>query len=300
MTISYITTCKGRLHHLQQTLPMALAAGAAECIVVDYGCPDGTGDWVRRHHPEVKVVTVADDPGFNCSRARNAGAAVARGPWLAFIDADVLLAPGFLARIAPSLRSGVFYVAESGDPNLWGSCLVEQAAFREVGGYDEAIDTWGGEDNALYEMLQWRGLSRQFYRGGLVTPIRHSNAERARYSSVKNLDRVTRMNGVYRAIKLDATRLASRALTLEERIQIRAVARDVVERAARGDTTPAQVAWFDRPIKTQPARPDDPPVLRCGLVVTLDRYGGEAPAAADPPAASDMATGEGAAVPGEP
>lgn len=286
MTISCITTCKGRLHHLERSLPAMIAAGAAECIVVDYGCPDGAGDWVRRHHPEATVVTVSDDPGFNCSRARNAGAAIARGPWLAFLDADVLPDPGMFARIEPELRSGGFYVVDSGDNNTWGSCFVDQAAFWEVGGYDEAIDTWGGEDTDLYAMLEWHGRQRRYYRGGLVTPIRHSDAERARYSSVVNLDRATRVNGVYRSIKLDAMRLAARPLRLEERTRLRGIAADLVERAARGDGTAVQVALFDRPVTTRPRRAGDSPVLRCGLVVSLDRYGSDAPGpadAADPP-----------------
>jgi hypothetical protein len=46
---TYTTTCKVRLHHLAQSLPAALRAGAADFVVVDYGCPDGAGAWQLAH-----------------------------------------------------------------------------------------------------------------------------------------------------------------------------------------------------------------------------------------------------------
>ena len=91
-TIALITTCKGRLHHLRETLPLMASQGADEIVVVDYGCPDGAGDWVEREFPGVRVVRVDDDPGFCLPRARNAGARASSARWLAFVDADVKLA----------------------------------------------------------------------------------------------------------------------------------------------------------------------------------------------------------------
>ena len=70
-TIACVITCKGRLHHLKQTLPLIVAMGTSEVIVVDYGCPDGTGDWVEANFPGVTVVRVDDDPGFSPARSRN-------------------------------------------------------------------------------------------------------------------------------------------------------------------------------------------------------------------------------------
>ena len=57
--VSIIPTCKGRLHHLRETLPSMLAqdyAGDWEIVVVDYDCPDGTFEWVKSlDHPRVQV-----------------------------------------------------------------------------------------------------------------------------------------------------------------------------------------------------------------------------------------------------
>ncbi|MBM4221050.1 MAG: hypothetical protein FJ170_03775, partial [Gammaproteobacteria bacterium] len=73
--LSFITTCKGRLQHLMQTLPKMAAQPGTETIVVDYDCPDNSGDWVAANFPAVRVVRVKDQPIFVASRARNLGAA---------------------------------------------------------------------------------------------------------------------------------------------------------------------------------------------------------------------------------
>jgi len=293
--ITYVTTCKGRLHHLARTLPAAAGQAGVECIVVDYGCPDGAGDWVLETHPGVKVVRVSDDPGFNLARARNLGAAQAQSEWLAFIDADVLLAPDFFARVSSTLSPGHYYLPGTNDPNTWGSMLVERSAFLTVGGYDEAIVGWGGEDNDLYEALSLGGVRRAFYRGDLVTPIRHSDAERTQFHGNKDIERARWLNQAYRGMKFDVIRLLSRMPTLEERLHLRDMATRMVDEAlAPGDTvTPTQVNLPERPILSRSASPGAPlPRLRCSLVYELARPGDgreEAPQAA--PDAGDPAPG---------
>ncbi len=63
-----------------------------EVIVVDNGSTDNTGK-IARSFPGVRYVFL---PERGRSRARNKGASMARGAYLAFVDADVLLAPGWL------------------------------------------------------------------------------------------------------------------------------------------------------------------------------------------------------------
>lgn len=272
MTIAYVTTCKGRLHHLARTLPSAAGQAGVECIVVDYGCPDGAGDWVRQRYPGVTVVRVTDDPGFNLARARNLGAAQARSEWLAFIDADVLLAPDFFGRVAAGLSPGCFFLPDSGDPNTLGSCVVERTAFLAVGGYDEAIRGWGGEDNDLYEALSLGGVRRASYAGNLVTPIRHSDAERTQFHGNKDIERARWLNQVYRAMKFDVVRLLSRMPTLEERRHLREMATRMVEEAAAagGGATPARVNLPERQVLSRSASPGARlPRLRSALVYEL-------------------------------
>ena len=107
--LTWITTCKGRLEHLRHTLPRVVAQPDLACVVVDFSCPDGTADWVQKHHPQVTVVEAANEPGFSAPRARNLGAAAARTEWLGFFDADILLAADFSTAVLPLLRPGAFF-----------------------------------------------------------------------------------------------------------------------------------------------------------------------------------------------
>ncbi|MCG6659878.1 glycosyltransferase [Halomonas campisalis] len=206
--VSFITTCKHRLHHLQQTLPLLIEAGADEIIVVDYGCPQQTRAWVAEHYPQVKVVHVDDDPGFNLARARNLGAAQATGDWLVMIDADICIQPGWLAWQREHLTPHCFYraapVAGKRDKETWGTCICPRRWFERLGGYDEAFQGWGGEDDDLYRRLVSAGLSEASYPSTFVSPIRHGDDERVRYSDIKALEANHVINHLYIAAKQQA------------------------------------------------------------------------------------------------
>lgn len=64
-----------------------------EVIIVNDGSTDGSGETAHRYaaaHPHIRVI---DQANAGVSNARNAGLAVARGKYVAFPDADDLLAP---------------------------------------------------------------------------------------------------------------------------------------------------------------------------------------------------------------
>src|SRR5689334_2593867 len=144
--ITYITTCKGRLCQLLQTLPRAVAQ-VLMCIVVDCSSPERRGAWVESNLPCVTVVRVEGQAVFSAAKARNAGAAVADTPWLAFVDADIVLAPRFAELVAAELSPGFFYRAAPVTPQTWGTIVCAREDFVAAGGYDEAYDGWGGEDD---------------------------------------------------------------------------------------------------------------------------------------------------------
>ena len=154
--LTYITTCKGRLAHLQQSLPRAVGQGIP-CVVVDYSCPEGAANWVEANFPQVAVIRVEGEAEFNASRARNLGAAAARTPWLGFFDADILLDPTFAKMIAPKLTSGQFYRASPLTRQTWGSIVCAREDFGAAGGYDETYAGWGGEDDDLIRALLMLG-----------------------------------------------------------------------------------------------------------------------------------------------
>jgi glycosyltransferase involved in cell wall biosynthesis len=148
---------------------VGMELSGVEVVVVDDGSHDGTTAVIEQWAGRVPRLTVVNGPGRGPAAARNRGAAVASGPWLAFIDADVRLPPDWLqrglARIgtdvavieglvrpagganeglvrhsATSHGNGVFVSA-----NLW----VRRDAFERVGGFDEDYFAPWREDTDL-------------------------------------------------------------------------------------------------------------------------------------------------------
>jgi len=152
---------------------VALQHASFEVVVVDDGSRDGTAARVAARFPEVKVVPLA--PG-GLSRARNAGAAEARGEILAFTDDDCRPDREWLTRLEQVFEAGDWDAA--GGPNLppvaqtraeavvaaapgapshvliddleaehvpGCNLAVRAAAFEEIGGFDEQFHTAGDD-----------------------------------------------------------------------------------------------------------------------------------------------------------
>lgn len=201
--ISAITTCKGRLAHLRQTLPSLMALPDCEVVVVDYDCPQGAGDWVRSTFPAAKVVRVAGRPHFKAAEARNRGVAASTAPWLFLVDADVAVAPTFVAAIAPLLRPGVFLRPTPLLHELYGTVVVASGDLAGIGGYDEAFEGWGGEDVDLIRRLEQIGRQADTFPAQLFTIIRHGDELRGRYHSIRNPRDNLVVNSLYSRAKAD-------------------------------------------------------------------------------------------------
>ena len=176
---------------LAQQLDAVLGQGGGddwEVVVVDNRSTDGTRALVERYvaeHPRLRYVAAHDQA--NASYARNAGAAAARGRALAFVDADDVVAPGWLEAMDAALlrhelvsgplhydllnpawavqvrgaaqRDGFFYI-DGGPP--WPLLFAANLGVRkdrhdEIGGFDERLP-WGGEDADYGWRLQALGL----------------------------------------------------------------------------------------------------------------------------------------------
>jgi GT2 family glycosyltransferase len=72
-----------------------------EVIVVDNGSSDGSVEYLRAEHPEVRIVALDRNTGF--SYAANRGFETARGELVALVNTDVVLSPEWLARTANAL-----------------------------------------------------------------------------------------------------------------------------------------------------------------------------------------------------
>ena len=206
--VAFVTVCKGRLHHIQETLPLIVAQHPDEVVVVDYGCPQNVGDWVEANFSSVKVVRVVDDPGFCVSRGRNLGALSTSSPSICFIDADVKIAPGFVDWIRANADARHFHrngvVDEKRDLETYGTFVCPREAFEAVAGFDEVFRGWGGEDDDIFLRLVRTGIKEADYPSEFVEAISHDDQDRMKFHAQKDKYLQNMLNLFYIHGKLSA------------------------------------------------------------------------------------------------
>lgn len=165
--------------------------GDFEVIVVADGCTDDTRKFLADYQPPYPLWPLETGAGYGqgqgAAYARNRGAETARGKVLLFSDDDVMPATGWLAAHAaahgdrkavavgrlvlpPDLKNSG--AAELRGPrafwwNVTGNnTSLPKALFEEVGGYDEAFSSYGGEDPDLGYRLARAGARIKFLAGG--------------------------------------------------------------------------------------------------------------------------------------
>jgi len=130
MLISVVIPAFNEESYLPATLSslrdaIAVCWCGAELIVVDNESADRTREVARSFG-----ATVVHEAVHNISKVRNAGASAARGDVLAFVDADTIVPPKFLGRVAEAM----------GDPACFGGAadIVHTPASRVLRAYLEA------------------------------------------------------------------------------------------------------------------------------------------------------------------
>jgi glycosyltransferase involved in cell wall biosynthesis len=172
-----------------------------EVVLADNGSMDATLEIARRYEgrlPALRIVNAAGKPG--AAHARNAGAAAARGSYLAFIDADDIVAPGWLAAVGAALDLHPFvacrYDSRTLNPGVHartllspqdaglmrydypdflphaggGGLAVRREIHEAVGGFDETYPAL--EDTDYCWRVQLAGTPLVF-AGEAVVRIRH-------------------------------------------------------------------------------------------------------------------------------
>ena len=196
MIPTIITSSKGRLEHLKQSIESWLAFTPCKIVVVDYDCPDGTHSWVLRElSGSRRVDTIALKPGehtFNKGRALNAGVRQCMNRFAFFFDADTRVTadfwPWIQVRLAPGFDHKMFLAEPSAEAvDLTGVLGIRLDHFAAVGGYDESMLGWGSEDLDLRLRLfvAWKPET-VFMPAGLFSPIAHDDALRTRFYDEKD------------------------------------------------------------------------------------------------------------------
>jgi hypothetical protein len=91
---SLCTSCMGRLEHLKRTLPLSLSHECAEVLLVDYSCPDRSGDWAEKTFSveietgRLRVFRVNGRTEYHHAHARNVSHVRAGGEVLINADTD--------------------------------------------------------------------------------------------------------------------------------------------------------------------------------------------------------------------
>lgn len=182
-SITAITTCKGRLSHLETTLPLMLQA-FEDVLVVDWDCPENSGKFA--FDIGAKVVYQANEPYFSFARARNLGAKHCSSDFYLFIDADCWVTPYAADSINRLLEKGYQLIngrdSDGFDSeNLCGFIGVHREDFWSVGGYCEDLKGFGIEDIYLRSELILKGVEIKRLPFGQLGSIQHNNTKRQQF-----------------------------------------------------------------------------------------------------------------------
>jgi GT2 family glycosyltransferase len=172
---------------------------AFEVIVVDDGAAPETGEIVETFSDQLAVILLTQ-PNDGPASARNAGAARARGLYLAFTDDDCVPAPDWLRALERCLRTHpaavvggltvnaipvvpystasqllVDYLYQYYKVELTGArfftsnnLALSAQGFRDIGGFDESFPLAAAEDREFCERWQRNGRQLQYAEDAVV------------------------------------------------------------------------------------------------------------------------------------
>ncbi|MEM6691073.1 MAG: glycosyltransferase, partial [Planctomycetota bacterium] len=215
--LSFVTTCKGRLNDLKNTLPRMVEQSGCEVVVVDYNCPEGTGDWVRENYPSVVLVRVPDAQVFDRSDAKNRGIDASSSEWTCLIDADVELEPDFVNSVSPMLRPGYFFRSSHPGEGTGGTFICLREDIDRVGGHDTVFQGWGEEDDDLIDALRFSGLTSERFPASLIRHRDHTDDARTQFHTDEDRRHSHMVNRIYRSSKWDLARLSGVVPPIEQR-----------------------------------------------------------------------------------
>lgn len=211
-----------------------LAIPNARVILVDFSCPQNTGNWAEANYPDVCVVRVPNKKYFHISEARNAGANAGTGEWLFFLDADMHIDPNkFESDVRPLLTDSElirFKLADMSD--VCGQCLCQRSLFNQLAGYDEVFQGWGREDRDFYDRASMLEAKTQMVANTAISSIKHDDNMRVENQEIQSREANQLIGNLYGRAKLDLMKIIGTPVPEEWRRKIHADARKAVLNSA--------------------------------------------------------------------
>ena len=200
--IVFCTTCKGRVQHIEKTLPKNLADNAdyenCKFVLLDYNSPDHLIPYLKANHQASidsgkLVVYSYREPGpFKMAHAKNMAhrlGILEGSEILCNLDADNFTGPGFASYIAEQFRTEeniflwarMIFTGENQTPRgINGRLVVSARAFLHTGGYDEQFATWSPDDKDFNLRLRRLGYERREIDRQYLQAVLHNDKMRFR------------------------------------------------------------------------------------------------------------------------
>ena len=204
-TMFIVITCKGRLHHIKQSIKPLMDRPVLKVVVVDYDCPDMVGDWLQNEYKDLIgsrlfIERVYNAPIFYRSHARNLGgirAAAEGATHILFNDADVILNDNIWDKLILHDNKFIIVGRKNGIevPYVTGLILVPTQAFISSGGYNMDMIGWGAEDIEFrLKLYMVAGLDFEVLPYDVATHITHSHFLRIRFHNSLNMRHTDTIN----------------------------------------------------------------------------------------------------------
>jgi predicted glycosyltransferase involved in capsule biosynthesis len=183
MKTSLVVGIKNRTSHFLQTFPFMISQIGQdyELVIVDFHSEDELlqlfqkecrlrKDTVSKNLKEIKYVKVNENLKYNPNKVKNLGAKISSGEKIAFTDADVFLSMDYLSFwsnkvkekktfLATRFQETRVSLAKRISPEInYGNIIVSSKDFYEIGGWNESMVKWGGDDDDLCHRLKLYGL----------------------------------------------------------------------------------------------------------------------------------------------
>lgn len=180
-SLDLITPCRNRAEDLKNSLPSWIACELIRrIIVVDFNSTKPViEDLNGATNERLTVIRVEDEPIWRQGRAQNVGLGLSDAELILKIDADVSVV-NLLAYVEAIARDPtLFFTGFSKHGTSSGLCLAPRRKLQAIGGYNDHMSGWGGDDVDIYRRLKKRGLRRELFKA-------ESFAEQGQKMATKN------------------------------------------------------------------------------------------------------------------